>query len=69
MPFRSEDQSALESRVLDILQVASKPPPALRRDAIGEVKRLREHAIELRQRAAAEMKAQIMARGQTDTSL
>jgi hypothetical protein len=62
-PAPVEDPTALEARVLEILRVASKMPSGeLRRDALAEVTRLRQHAIELRRRTAAKLKAQIAAK-------
>ena len=67
-PVGAEDPSVLEARVLQILQVATKMAPgALRRDALTEVSRLRQRAIELRRRNAADLRARI-ARGHASPS-
>ncbi len=59
----AEVPAALEARVLEILRVASKMQPGpLRRDALVEVKRLRQRAIELHRRNAADLKARIAVR-------
>lgn len=54
----SERPAALEYRVLEILELASSLPPGpLRREALTEVNRLRQRAIELRRQATADLKA------------
>ena len=61
----SEDPRALQARVLKILRLASElPQGSLRRDALEEVTRLRQRALELQRRAAADLRAQIAARRQ-----
>ena len=61
-PITQENPNVLEARVLEILRVASKLPPGdLRRDALVEVTRLRQRAIELRRHTAADLKARIAA--------
>ena len=62
-PIDSKDPRQLEAHVLKTLRVVSELPQGqLRRDALSEVSRLRRRAIELRHRAAAEIKAQMAAR-------
>ena len=57
-PVPPDDPAALETRVLEILRVASQMPPgSLRRDALAEVNRLRQRAIELHRDRAAELRA------------
>jgi len=58
-----DEASALRTRRLEILRVASQLPAGpLRRDALAEVNRLRLRSIELQRQAAAGLKAQIAAR-------
>jgi hypothetical protein len=59
-PSAGEGAAALEARILAILRAASKVPPGpQRRDALAEVNRLRQRAIELRRRTAADLRAQL----------
>lgn len=61
-PLAPESPAALEARVLQILRAASKVPPGpLRCDALVEVSHLRQRAIELHRRTAADLKAQLAA--------
>ena len=61
-PQAAEDPAVLEARVLDILRLASKVPPGpQRRDALAEVNLLRQRAIALRRRTAADLRAQLAA--------
>jgi hypothetical protein len=61
-PLAAENPAALEARVLAILRAASKVPPGpLRSDALVEVGHLRQRAIELHRRTAADLKAQLAA--------
>ena len=62
-PDAAENPAALEARVLEILRVASQLQPGpLRRDALADVKRLRQRAVELHRRNAADLRARIVAR-------
>ena len=62
VPLAAESPAALEARVLQILRVASKVPPGpLRSEALAEVGHLRQRAIELHRRTAADLKAQLAA--------
>jgi len=62
-PNVADDPSALETRVMEILRLASQMQPGpLRRDALAEVKRLRQRAVELHRRNAADLRARIAAR-------
>ena len=57
-----DEASALRTRRLEILRLASQLPPGpLRRDALAEVNRLRLRTIELQHQAAAGLKAKIAA--------
>lgn len=61
-PVAAEDPAALEARVLDILRAAHQIESGpMRRDALTEVGRLRQRAIELHRRNAVDLKARIAA--------
>jgi hypothetical protein len=59
-PGVDQGPAELEARVLAILRAASKVPPGPQRsDALAEVNQLRQRAIELHRRTAANLRAQL----------
>ncbi len=59
----SQGAGAIENHILKILRVAGQLPAGpLRNEALTEVTRLRQQAIELHRQTAADLKAQLTAR-------